>query len=47
MNIGKALKALVRISGPVGTVLGVAATVFTGISQFGELKEVLQKANKK
>lgn len=47
MNIGKAVKALVRIAGPVGTILGVAATVFTGISQAGELKEAFQKLNKK
>lgn len=47
MTFGKALAALVRVSGPVGAVLGVASTVFTGISQAGEVKEAFQKMKKK
>lgn len=47
MKIGNVLKGLVRIAGPVGTILGVAATVFTGISQAGEIKEAFDNMKKK
>lgn len=47
MKIGKVIKTLVRVAGPVGTVLGFAATVFTGISKTGEVKEAIQKMKNK